>query len=308
MQTNPDRARTTVRWGRLIQRPPLRFVLALLFVGGTLALVGWLSVTVLRAVSASTAFSSPGQLLVALVLAATALGAYYAYVRLIERRPVTELSRAGALRELGAGVLLGAGLFTLTVAALALLGVYRVTGLGTWLGVLTVLIVSINAGVVEEILFRGIFFRIIEEGLGSWLALLLSALFFGLAHLGNPNATLLGAVAIALEAGILLGAVYMLTRRLWLAIGLHIAWNFTQGGVFGVAVSGFALEGLLRGELRGPVLLSGGAFGAEVSVVAVVVCLTAGVLIVLRAKQKGRIVKPFWQRRDREAPDSEHKV
>lgn len=279
-----------------------------MFVGGALALVGWLLGAILRALPASAAFGSPGHLLTSLVLAATALGAYYAYVRLIERRPVTELSRPGAFRELGSGVLLGAGLFTLTITVLAVLGVYRVTGTGTWVGVLTVLVMSINAGVVEEILFRGIFFRIVEEGLGSWLALLLSALFFGLTHLGNPNATLLGAVAIALEAGILLAAVYLLTRRLWLAIGLHIAWNFTQGGIFGTAISGFALEGLLRGELRGPALLSGGAFGAEVSVVAVVACLTAGALLLVRARQKGRIVDPFWQRRHREAAPSEPKV
>lgn len=308
MQTNGGKSRTSVRLWQFVQSPPTRLLIALLFVGGALALVGWILGAVQRAVAASAERGSPSQLLFALVLAFTAMGAYYAYVRIIERRPVAELSTSGAVRELGSGLLLGAGLFTLTVAVLALLGVYRVTGVGTWVGVLTVLVASINAGVVEEILFRGIFFRIVEESLGSWLALLLSALFFGLTHLGNPNATLFGAVAIALEAGILLAAGYLLTRRLWLAIGLHIAWNFTQGGIFGIAVSGIALDGLLQGELRGPVLLSGGAFGAEASVIAVAVCLTAGALLVLRARRKGRIVEPFWRRRHRGASPSEPKV
>ena len=257
--------------------------------------------SVQRALQPGADGDSPLHLLITLALALTAIGAYYIYVRVIERRPVTELSRSGAARELGLGVLLGAGLFTLTSAILSLLGVYQVVGVGAWVGVLTVLVTSVGAGVTEEILFRGIFFRIVEEGLGSWIALLLSALFFGLTHLGNPNASLLSAIAIALEAGILLAAVYMLTRRLWLAIGLHIAWNFTQGGIFGVAISGFASDGLLQGRLTGPVLLSGGSFGAEASVVAIIVCLTAGLLLLMRARQKGRVVEPFWKRRHREA-------
>lgn len=296
MQTKAGRSRTSVRVWRLVQSPPVRLIIAPLFVGGAVAVVARVLGAVQEALSANTDRASPLQFLFALVLAATALGAYYTYVRLVERRPVTELSRPGAVRETASGVLLGVGLLTLTVAVLALLGVYRVTGLGTWVGVLTVLVKSIDAGIVEEILFRGIFFRIVEEGLGSWIALSLSALFFGFAHLGNPDANLLSASAIALEAGILLAAVYMLTRRLWLAIGLHIAWNFTQGGIFGIAISGFASDGLLRGEMRGPELLSGGTFGAEASVVAMVICLTAGVLLVLRARQKGRIVEPFWRR------------
>lgn len=296
MQPDTGEARTWRRWERLFRSPPLRLVTALLFVGGPLALVGWVLGALEGAAAAGTERGPPLQLLFALILAATALGAYSAYVKVIERRPVTELSRPGAVREFGSGVLLGAGLFTLTLTVLALLGVYRVTGVGTWVGVLAVLAASINAGIVEEIFFRGIFFRIVEEGLGSWTALSLSALFFGFTHLGNPNATVFGAVAIALEAGVLLAAAYMLTRRLWLAMGLHIAWNFTQGGVFGSAVSGHASDGLLRGELRGPELLAGGPFGAEASVVAVAVCLTAGLLLVLRARRRGRIVEPFWRR------------
>ena len=293
----------SARW--LLQTPPMRLVLALVFVGGALTLVGWVLGVMQRALAANAERASPLQLLFALLLAATALGAYYAYVRLIERRPVVELSRPGAVRELGLGVLLGAGLLTSTVAVLALLGVYRTTGVGTGAGVLTVLVTSINAGVVEEILFRGVFYRIVEEGLGSWLALLLSALFFGAIHLGNPNATPVGALAIALEAGVLLAAVYMLTRRLWFAIGLHVAWNFTQGGIFGSPVSGFAFDGLLQGELTGPALLSGGAFGVEASVVAMLVCLTVGSFLILRARRKGRVVEPFWRRGRRETLSTE---
>ena len=79
----------------------------------------------------------------------------------------------------------------------------------------------------------------------------------------NPEATWIAVLCIAVEAGVLLAAAYITTRRLWLPIGLHFAWNFTQGGIFGVPVSGFRVRGLLKSTLTGPELLSGGAFGAE---------------------------------------------
>jgi membrane protease YdiL (CAAX protease family) len=135
-----------------------------------------------------------------------------------------------------------------------------------------------------------------EESLGTWLALLISALIFGLMHIANPNATLWSALAIAIEAGIMLAAAYTLTRRLWLPIGIHFAWNFVQGGIFGVAVSGNGVRGLLQSTLSGPALLSGGEFGAEASIFAVIVCLAAGVYLIQAAWKKGNILKPFWTR------------
>ena len=108
---------------------------------------------------------------------------------------------------------------------------------------------------VEEIAFRGVLLRITEEALGTWLALALSAAVFGAIHIFNPDATVVGGVFIAIEAGIFIGTLYILTRRLWVPLGLHAAWNFTQGGIFGIPVSGSgASAGLLSAEPIGPVL------------------------------------------------------
>ncbi|MBI4675805.1 MAG: CPBP family intramembrane metalloprotease [Chloroflexi bacterium] len=221
---------------------------------------------------------------------------YRLYVRVIEKRAATELDMRGALQELGAGILFGAVLFTIVIGGLWLLGVYRVLGWNAALDLAPILAASIFAGFVEEVLFRGILFRIVQESLGTWLALAISGLFFGFAHAANPGATLFSSVAIALEAGLLLGAAYMLTQRLWFAVGIHFAWNMTQGGVFGVAISGNSVQGLLSSELVGPELVSGGAFGAEASVVALVVCLGAFGLLYWQAQKRGHIVLPFWVR------------
>jgi hypothetical protein len=140
-------------------------------------------------------------------------------------------------------------------------------------------------------------FRIIEQALGSWIALGISAVIFGALHLLNLGATLANAAAITVEGGVLLAAAYMLTRRLWLCIGLHIAWNFTQGGIFSVAVSGGSSEGLLQARMVGPDWLTGGRFGAEASVVAWVICAAAGITLLVLAVRKGRVVRPSWSER-----------
>jgi uncharacterized protein len=230
------------------------------------------------------------------VILATVFLAYYSFVHVIERRHVIELSAPKSILELASGVGIGAALFTVTIGILGGLGYYQIIGINDWTATLPAFKAAVLAGFLEEILIRGILFRITEASLGTWLALMISASFFGLSHLANPNATFLGAIAIVLEAGILLAAAYILTRRLWLAIGLHFAWNFTQSGIFGVTVSGIELKGLFDSKLSGPAWLSGGDFGAESSIVAVLVCLAVGLYILWRAYKKGNFVKPFWKR------------
>lgn len=220
---------------------------------------------------------------------------YVLYVKWFERRAVTELSARGALAELGMGILIGAGLCTLVVAAIWALGSYRATGVNRPTVVIPAIGTAFVAGYVEEILMRGIAFRIVEEALGIWWAFLLSAAIFGLLHARSPHATVTSTLAIASSAGLVLGAAYVLTRRLWLPIGLHFAWNFAQGGLFGVTVSGRPAHGLLQGELTGAELVSGGRFGIEASVVVVVVGLALTAAFLLLASRNGNLVLPVWQ-------------
>lgn len=224
------------------------------------------------------------------------IGAYIIFVRFVERRPVAELGREGMWAELGRGIAVGFLLLTAVIAILWLLGFYQVVGLNGIAAMSIPFLVSISAGVLEELAFRGIMFRIIEEYLGSWWALAISALLFGFLHAGNPNATLFSSAAIALEAGILLGAAYMLTKRLWMVIGIHFAWNFTQGGIYGVAISGNEYGGLIASELQGNPFLSGGAFGAEASIFAVLICTGVGIYYVWRAIQAQHVIAPVWVR------------
>ncbi len=206
-----------------------------------------------------------------------------------------DLPLSGSVTDTLIGLGIGAGLMTAVVGIAAVAGAYRVLGWGSFEDLLEiVLLTGVVAGVIEEILMRGILFRFVEEFAGSAIALLLSALVFGLLHWPNPNATLWSSLCIAVEAGILLGGAYMLTRNLWLAIGLHAGWNVTQGFIWNVPVSGNSFIGMVEAGLYGPDWLSGGAFGLEASVIALVVAGGAGVWIVWQAKKAGHWVRPSW--------------
>jgi membrane protease YdiL (CAAX protease family) len=225
-----------------------------------------------------------------------AFGAYVFLVRVLERRKVDELALRPAVRELGAGFAVGAAAFSATIGVIAALGGYTVDGTHGVSALASPLAMGIVSGVTEEILVRGVLFRLLERWLGSAIAIVVSSALFGFAHITNPHATVWSALAIAVEAGTFLAAAYMVTRRLWLPIGVHAAWNFTQGGVFGVAVSGTEVPGLLHGVAHGPAWLSGGDFGAEASVAAMGVCVTLAATLLFLAIRKGHVVPPPWAR------------
>jgi uncharacterized protein len=221
-----------------------------------------------------------------LVSAIVLLAVYGLLVRAMEHRKVRELALAKAPSGLVGGALLGLGLFALTIWILIGLGVAHLDATPGH-SLLAAGNMAIMAAVGEELIARGVLFRIVEEMFGTLAALVVSAGLFGAAHLANPGATLLSGAAITLEAGLLLAAAYMLTRNLWLAFGLHFGWNFTEGGIFGAAVSGGHFDGLYRTTLTGPEALTGGGFGAEGSVVAVAVCVAAALVLFAAAIRRG---------------------
>lgn len=279
-----------MKWGRHLRAlatfPPVRMIIAIFWVGASIGLGSSLTGLLPDAL----------KVLSPLFLAAGALAGYYAFVRIVERRPVAEMTGPGWATETLVGCAIGAALFSLVIAVLFLIGNYEVDGLNPRRAVLATLAAAIMAGVTEEVLMRAVMFRILEQWLGSWVALVLTALLFGALHLPNPQASWVSSAAIALEAGVMLAAAYMLTRRIWLAVGIHAAWNFTQSGIFGVATSGVESNGYLQGNLRGSDLLSGGAFGPEASIVSVVLCLGLGAVFLQGAYRKWGFVALPWRR------------
>ncbi|MBV8877981.1 MAG: CPBP family intramembrane metalloprotease [Gammaproteobacteria bacterium] len=236
-------------------------------------------------------------LLGALILSVAMIGAYRRLVGALEQRRADELATGLALRGLSGGALAGAALFGLVYLVLWAAGAASSGGFSGFGGAGRALGVAIESAIGEEILFRGVLFRHLESAFGTTLALALSALAFGLVHAGNAGASWISTLAIALESGVLLGVAYAATRSLWLPIGLHFGWNFTEGGIFGAAVSGGQYQGLIPLQLSGPPWLTGGAFGPEASLPALLIALGASAALGWYAVRRGTWQPPGWRLR-----------
>jgi hypothetical protein len=124
------------------------------------------------------------------------------------------------------------------------------------------------AAAFEEALFRGYILQTFARSGLAWFAILLTSAFFGAVHLNNPNADYLAAANTTL-AGVWFGVAYLKTRDLWFVWGLHLFWNWMQGSVFGIEVSGLTeivQSSLLKEMDHGPAWLTGENYGIEASV------------------------------------------
>jgi membrane protease YdiL (CAAX protease family) len=196
--------------------------------------------------------------------------AYTLYVRKVEERVVSELSRGGAERELALGVVIGSMTFLVVIGLLTGSGVFQIDGSNSWSVMLSPLAELTLVAFFEEILFRGVILRNLETWVGRVPALLMSSGLFALAHLPNDGISLPG-IAVTIVAGLMFGAAYLATRRLWLPIGIHFSWNFMSDAVFSLPTSGHPAKGLMQGQLSGPDWLSGGTYGIEASLVTLMV-------------------------------------
>lgn len=278
---------------RIINHPLMTMLIAMIVLMGVAGMTGGILEVALRAIPPENLKMIRG-LLASVVMVLT----YKLIIRRLGEHPRDDLSGPRAAKQLAGGLGIGLALFSAIVAVAAILGVYRIVGIGDASFMLVTLITAgLFPAVSEELLYRGILFRWIEEFAGTWPALVISSALFGASHLQNPNASLLAAVGIALEGGLLLGGAYLLTRRLWLPIGIHAAWNVSQGEIYDIPVSGNPAHGLVEARLAGPPLLTGNGFGLEASLIAIVIATLFALYLIRRAVRAGQLVQPSWVRR-----------
>jgi hypothetical protein len=235
-----------------------------------------------------------GQILGAITGGVVAVLIHRFVMRRLARRSPAELAARGAVGEGLLGSAIGAGFILAAIGIVALLGGFRISwhpvdALST---VALAIGINLGAAAVEEIVFRGLAFQAIEQlfsrGRGTWIALTVTALCFGGVHMLNPGATLWSGLAIAIEAGVLLGAAFAWRRNLWFVIGIHFAWN-TLEGLFGIAISGHRDPGLLLTIATGPAAITGGAFGVEASIVPVLMSIAISVPMIIAARRANRL-------------------
>jgi len=231
-----------------------------------------------------------------LAVALAVVAVYVLGVRLIEKRPLTEFCRHHAAADFRNGSLWALLFLAALLVPLILQGNLVIGGINDWgLQVPSLIAAAAMAAVCEEILFRGLLFRLTESSLGSLIAVLLSSLLFGAAHFLNPHATLTRAIGVGLEAGLGISALYMLTRTLWICIAIHFTWNLVTG-LLGLPDSGGTSAGLFRSTLRGNELLTGGDFGVEASALVIIPGIVIGVGLLIVAYKRHCVIPPFWER------------
>lgn len=155
---------------------------------------------------------------------------------------------------------------------------------------LVTLLILIAGAVQEELVFRGLLFRKLERSFGSWMAVIISAILFGIIHLLSPGATLVSVLAIMLTSGVLIAAIYILTRSLWWAIGIHLGWNFVEGAVFGTQVSGHSQAAFFSAVSTGPAAWTGGSFGPEAGLPCILLVGALGLFLCFRAARQQRML------------------
>ena len=209
------------------------------------------------------------------------VGVVWIFRRAIDKRPLQTLGLQrdrAAIKEFAAGFAFAVAAWVVIFAASLALGAASIVAFA-WqtrdafaiFGALAFgLLLNVCVGIVEEMDARGYVLQNLAEGVGALPAILISSFYFGALHWLNPGAGAASTLGIFV-AGILLAAGYYATRRLWFPMGMHAAWNFAQGPLFGFPVSGTAMGGLTQLKITGADWLMGGAFGPEAGALALAV-------------------------------------
>lgn len=235
-------------------------------------------------------------LLKGLFVSTSCVLSYILFFKKYEKRTVTEFASKGIAKNLIIGISVGFILQSLTILVIYLNGSYSVAAVNPVSFILIPFAIMFTVAIIEEILVRGIIFRILEEKLGSYISLAISSVLFGVFHLANPHGTLLSGICIT-TAGFLFGAAYIYSRSLWLPIALHFAWNFTQSGIFGAITSGNEkTNSLLESKIQGAEYITGGEFGPEGSIQAIAFCVVATIVFLILIHKENKIIKPSWKR------------
>lgn len=213
-------------------------------------------------------------------------------VRRTEHRPSVEVAREGAGAAIGRGTLIGVAMFVAVIANIAFLGHYEINGLGSATGAVGLFGFMAAAAVTEELLFRGVLFRIIEERAGDMDRSGADRHGVRPGALAQPERQPVGRRRHRDRGRMgMLAAAYIATRSLWLPIGVHFGWNFAAAGIFSTEVSGNNTpQGLLDTTTSGPALITGGDFGPEGSLYSVLFGVLATVAFMWLAHRRGHLV------------------
>ncbi|WP_433814640.1 lysostaphin resistance A-like protein [Flavobacterium johnsoniae] len=284
---------TLTRKQKIFNFPVVKIVLALLTFMAVVIIGQQIAVKLLALTPLEKDYRN---LLKGLFVSFSCILSYILFFKKYDKRAITEFSAKGLAKNLTIGILIGFVLQSFTILVMYLNGNYCVVNINPVSFILIPFAIMFTVAIIEEILVRGIIFRIVEEKLGSYISLTISSVLFGIFHLANPHGTIISGICIT-TAGFMLGAAFIYSRNLWFPIALHFAWNFTQSGIFGAITSGNEkTSSLLEAKIQGPEFITGGEFGPEGSIQAIVFCALGTILLLALSQKQNKIITPYWKK------------
>ncbi|ABQ04183.1 CPBP family intramembrane glutamic endopeptidase [Flavobacterium johnsoniae] len=284
---------TLTRKQKIFNFPVVKIVLALLTFMAVVIIGQQIAVKLLALTPLEKDYRN---LLKGLFVSFSCILSYILFFKKYDKRAITEFSAKGLAKNLTIGILIGFVLQSFTILVMYLNGNYSVVNINPVSFILIPFAIMFTVAIIEEILVRGIIFRIVEEKLGSYISLTISSVLFGVFHLANPHGTIISGICIT-TAGFMLGAAFIYSRNLWFPIALHFAWNFTQSGIFGAITSGNEkTSSLLEAKIHGPEFITGGEFGPEGSIQAIVFCALGTILLLVLSQKQNKIITPYWKK------------
>lgn len=284
---------TLTRKQKIFNFPVVKIVLALLTFMAVVIIGQQIAVKLLALTPLEKDYRN---LLKGLFVSFSCILSYILFFKKYDKRAITEFSAKGLAKNLTIGILIGFVLQSFTILVMYLNGNYNVVNINPVSFILIPFAIMFTVAIIEEILVRGIIFRIVEEKLGSYISLTISSVLFGVFHLANPHGTIISGICIT-TAGFMLGAAFIYSRNLWFPIALHFAWNFTQSGIFGAITSGNEkTSSLLEAKIHGPEFITGGEFGPEGSIQAIVFCALGTILLLVLSQKQNKIITPYWKK------------
>lgn len=189
------------------------------------------------------------------------------------------------------GFILGSSSILIILGILYLIGMFKITSTQiSWYVLYTVISIFVFA-FFEELIFRGILYKLIEEKYGTYISLIITGIVFSLFHLSNNNFNIVSFFGIVI-GGVVLGIMYTYTKQIWLSVFFHFSWNLTQV-IFGVTLSGedrFSRGAVFTSIREGHELLTGGNFGPENSIFAILLTAVIFTIYLITCIKKEKIV------------------
>jgi CAAX protease family protein len=216
------------------------------------------------------------------------LAGYISFVKFIEKRKADELSMKRVFPDMFKGIAWGMLSIGGILLLLALTGSFSVSGVNSNIHTYQMVLMLFLLSTTEEILYRGLFYRLIEKWYGTAIALIISSILFSILHLGNDYFNLFSFLAI-ITGGMIMGLIYTKTRSLWWPIAAHFSWNYTQV-IMGVRLSGtdqFNNLSLFNSSFTGNTVLTGGDFGVENSIITILYTVIVVIVLWRMINEKG---------------------